>query len=98
MESIGDGQGGLACCDSWGLKESDMTERLNWTELIALFIMTCYIVITYVCLSPTRLSPFHGGQGGILSFIVSKLVPRVGLGPYLWIQNKIFIMWYVLNI
>ena len=28
----GDGQGGLACCDSWGRKESDMTERLNWTE------------------------------------------------------------------
>ena len=29
---VGDGQGGLACCDSWGLKESDTTERLNWTE------------------------------------------------------------------
>ena len=29
---VGDGQGGLACCDSWGRKESDMTERLNWTE------------------------------------------------------------------
>ena len=29
----GDGQGGLVCCDSWGRKESDMTERLNWTEL-----------------------------------------------------------------
>ena len=27
---VGDGQGGLACCDSWGLKESDTTERLNW--------------------------------------------------------------------
>ena len=26
---IGDGQGGLACCDSWGRKESDTTERLN---------------------------------------------------------------------
>ena len=26
---VGDGQGGLACCGSWGLKESDMTERLN---------------------------------------------------------------------
>ena len=25
----GDGQGGLACCDSWGGKESDTTERLN---------------------------------------------------------------------
>ena len=29
----GDGQGGLVCCDSWGGKESDTTERLNWTEL-----------------------------------------------------------------
>ena len=26
-------QGGLACCDSWGGKESDATERLNLTEL-----------------------------------------------------------------
>ena len=26
---VGDGQGGLACCDSWGHKESDTTERLN---------------------------------------------------------------------
>ena len=28
---VGDGQGGLECCDSWGCKESDTTERLNWT-------------------------------------------------------------------
>ena len=28
---VGDGQGGLACCDSWGRKELDMTEWLNWT-------------------------------------------------------------------
>ena len=33
---VGDGQGGLVCCGSWGLKESDMTEQLNLTE--------CYIV------------------------------------------------------
>ena len=26
---VGVGQGGLACCDSWGCKESDMTEQLN---------------------------------------------------------------------
>ena len=32
---VGDGQGGLACCSSWGLKESDMTERLTWTEAIS---------------------------------------------------------------
>ena len=30
---VGDGQGGLACCDSWGRKASDTTEWLNWTEL-----------------------------------------------------------------
>ena len=29
---VGDEQGGLACCDSWGRKESGMTEQLNWTE------------------------------------------------------------------
>ena len=29
---VGDGQGGPACCNSWGRKESDMTEWLNWTE------------------------------------------------------------------
>ena len=30
----GDGQGGLACCGSWGFKGSDTTEQLNWTELM----------------------------------------------------------------
>ena len=29
-------EGGLACCDSWGHKESDTTEQLNWTVLILL--------------------------------------------------------------
>ena len=29
---VGDGQRGLACCDSWGCKESDTTEWLNWTR------------------------------------------------------------------
>ena len=31
---IGDGQGGLVCCNSWGCKELDTTEQLNWTELM----------------------------------------------------------------
>ena len=31
---VGDGQGGLVCCDSWGRKESDTTERLIWSDLI----------------------------------------------------------------
>ena len=29
---VGDGQGGLVCCNSWGCKKSDTTEQLNWTE------------------------------------------------------------------
>ena len=33
IQGVCDGQGGLVCCDSWGRKESDMTERLDWTEL-----------------------------------------------------------------
>ena len=37
IASIGDGQGGLACCDSWDRKESDTTERPNY-----------YYVFTYV--------------------------------------------------
>ena len=31
-----DRQGGLACCSSWDHKELDLTERLNWTELMVL--------------------------------------------------------------
>ena len=31
---VGGGHGGLACCNSWGRKESDTTERLIWSDLI----------------------------------------------------------------
>ena len=42
---VGDGQGGLECCDSWGLKESDTTEQLNRTELnwMKIMLIFCYI-------------------------------------------------------
>ena len=45
---VGNGQGGLACCDSWGRKESDTTEWLNWTELkglIAKFLQIYWTTI-----------------------------------------------------
>ena len=49
---VGDGQGGLACCGSWGHRESDTTERLNWTELSSIsgdiiIIMTIFSSITW---------------------------------------------------
>ena len=34
---VGDGQGGLACCDSWGHKESDTTEQLIWSDGVCVF-------------------------------------------------------------
>ena len=40
---VGDGQGGLVCCNSWGCKESDTTERLNWTEL-QYYNLTCFLL------------------------------------------------------
>ena len=41
---VGDGQGGLACCDSWGREELDITGRLNWTELMVWIQMHHYMV------------------------------------------------------
>ena len=51
----GDGQGGLACCNSWGRKESDTTERLNWTELNWCLVETkcCKDSIDVVSRSPS---------------------------------------------
>ena len=61
---VGDGQGGLACCDSWGRKESDTAEQLNWTEnnthltklLLELKYWLCHY---YICHSLEHLVYFH---------------------------------------
>ena len=34
LQEVGNEQGGLACCNSWGRKESDTTEPLNWTDTL----------------------------------------------------------------
>ena len=43
---VGDGQGSLACSSPWGCKELDMTEWLNWTDLIRLLL--CMQVCKYL--------------------------------------------------
>ena len=45
---VGDGQGGLACCDSWGRKESDTTEQLNWTDCLKIPKINFYAKKTYL--------------------------------------------------
>ena len=46
---VGDGQGGLACCNSWGREESATTERLNWTELNVRWIEAIYSRVSTIC-------------------------------------------------
>ena len=66
---VGDGQGGLVCCDSWGRKGSDTTEWLNWTELkvsqtlkylvlTALLSVTLHTLITWT----TNKRFYHWGK------------------------------------
>ena len=52
-----DGQGGLECFDSWHRKESDMTEWLNWTELM-LFNLHYFRVSSYFLLLISSLIPW----------------------------------------
>ena len=58
---VSDGQGGLVWCDSWGHKESNTTEQLNWTKLNVFQAFYCtryflgdfiglFIPFTYICL------------------------------------------------
>ena len=46
---VGDGQGGLVCYNSWGRKESDTTEPLNWTECVTwhLSILKWYLLALF---------------------------------------------------
>ena len=49
---VGDGQGGLACFDSWGRKESDTTERLVWYDLILSSVLFLFHVdLSFQCIS-----------------------------------------------
>ena len=59
---VDDGQGGLTCCSSWGQKELDTTERLNWTEYRISFIYSfvdghlgCFHVLVVVNSAPMNI-------------------------------------------
>ena len=64
---VGDGQRGLVCCDSWGGKESDMTELLNWTDLNE------YGTGQWLCLTWSGLDPGFYMMPLGLWFVSSKL-------------------------
>ena len=53
---VGDGQGGLACCDSWGCKESDTIERLIWSDSCCLVTKLCLTLYDPMDHSPPGIS------------------------------------------
>ena len=57
---VGDAQGGLVCCNSWGRRESDMTERLNWTD----DLYDCFMMAIKWWISPS--TPTFTTSGGLL--------------------------------
>ena len=59
---VGDGQGGLACCSPWGHKASDVTEWLNWTELLhwcPLVILVLLHIIVFMFHLPSFISTVY---------------------------------------
>ena len=56
---VGDRQGGLACCDSWGHKQLDMTQWLNWTELNVLFSDWIHLIFSRSLFGEGNGNPLH---------------------------------------
>ena len=82
---VGDGQGGLVCCNSWCRKESDMTEWLNWTELKPITIVnTALFVLNFLNLPQgnisTRPEHFEESQDASLPLPI-------------WYQNRLTKQW-----
>ena len=69
---VRDGQGSLACCDSWGRKESDKTERLNWlnTSVIKLSASSAFFFpLSYLMPRASWVKP----NKGLLIWVIIEL-------------------------
>ena len=56
---VGDGQGGLACCNSWGRKESDTNEWLNWTLFLYVDALSTVKKITFMLSPENHTKPMY---------------------------------------
>ena len=84
---VGDGQGGLLCCGSWGCKESDMTERVNWSERLYGGDTNWTLILTvtnYWCLTKSR-------PGASIFKALAHLILKTTLqgGYFLWNETNI---------
>ena len=100
---IGDGEGGLVCCDSWGRKESDMTEQLNWTKLncpnsetwfyrVIILLNFMITILYFLFLSQTLEWIDHGNARSLqwVSCQLNVLVKRKVLKDLSWEKNLEF--------
>ena len=100
---IGDGEGGLVCSDSWGRKESDMTEQLNWTKLncpnsetwfyrVIILLNFMITILYFLFLSQTLEWIDHGNARSLqwVSCQLNVLVKRKVLKDLSWEKNLEF--------
>ena len=71
---VGDGPGGQACCDSWGRKESDTTERLNWTKPSPHVLPMDILFISYFSILPL---PWHLERKASYSTIILLIISGI---------------------
>ena len=91
---VGDGQGGLACCCPWGHKESDPTERLNWTEeldnsSICIFCgSNCLSIFFLLILDLLLFVSWHGREIFVTCQTLCMKINRDNLWLSLWWMNS----------
>ena len=80
---VSDGQGGPACCDSWGHKESDMTEWLNWTENLLKCSLKYFYSLSSSILLISAHAPYsvHSSTMDIWEVLYFPLPATWGWGP-----------------
>ena len=98
---VGDGQKGLACCDSWGRKESDTTERLNWTDTIFLVSQLDFTSISshlhnWVFFFLLWLCPFS--LSGVSSPLISSSILGTCLPEEFIFQCPIFLPFHTVHV
>ena len=78
---VGDGQGGLVCCNSWSRKESDTTERLNWTELNCTTQLVPAPTFPYILVPTPSITSFSCQPPPFLTKVSYPLSPFLSLSP-----------------
>ena len=68
---VGDGQGGLVYCHSWGCKESDTTERLNWKAAIKMSTTASVSSEGWLACSGLHNSVHYSCKTGGFSFLLA---------------------------